>query len=310
MTDATPIKPPALPGSRLRPWLNMLAAVGFAVLSAYLARYGIYIPPHVPEQQPAPQQPAPQQPAPPKVEPQQQPNAPAAIVRITFGNAGCSATIIGPRREDGRWWVLTAAHCIGGQGQRGQMKLLDGRTFALSVVAFDKVSDCCWCVTAERVEALPFALLAKSSPNAGARVWHAGYGFDRPGNREDGEVIGSAPADGQIVMTLNVSSGDSGGGILLDGTNEVVSCVCCTTHIAARGKVWGASPESIAKLQRAGAANVEWEPCPMPTRPAEVPDVLPGEGSLPRCGTSPSSCTRRQSATKYHAASGRWVSHG
>lgn len=35
-----------------------------------------------------------------------------ALGRIQFVNAGCTATVVHPRRADGRWDVLTAAHCV------------------------------------------------------------------------------------------------------------------------------------------------------------------------------------------------------
>src|SRR5262245_33958245 len=49
--------------------------------------------------------------------------AKAAIGRIRFGNAGCTATVIYPRRSDGRWDILTAAHCTGGVGSRGRFEV-------------------------------------------------------------------------------------------------------------------------------------------------------------------------------------------
>ncbi|MGL6097132.1 MAG: hypothetical protein ACRC7O_15210, partial [Fimbriiglobus sp.] len=66
------------------------------------------------------------------------PDAAAALGKIRFGNAGCTATVIGPRRADGKWDVLTAAHCVNGEGQRGTMTLKDGRSFAITVSAHHK----------------------------------------------------------------------------------------------------------------------------------------------------------------------------
>ena len=209
-------------------------------------------------------------PAPPKSEPK--PDAPAAIARLSFGNVGCTATVIGPRREDGRWWCLTAAHCVKAVGQRGVIRLKDGRTSEVTVAAFDRKADCCWLVTETADQVYPFAVLATASPAAGAKVWHAGYGVHVPGNREDGVVEAGPDANGQIRMRLSVSSGDSGGAICLNELNEVVSCVCCTTAKGKVAQVWGASPEAIHRAKPTVMALDGWEPIEIPIR---VPDPMP-----------------------------------
>lgn len=232
----------------------------YGVVSSLLAiGYGIplpklpppYQPPaQVPPQQPPAPAPAPQPPAPPApTPPRPQLDPLAAIGRIQFGSAGCTATIIGPQRDDGRWWVLTAAHCVSGVGQGGSMKLRDGRSFPLRVVAMDRRADCCWCLSQGEVADYPNARVALRTPASGARIWHAGFGVDRPGNREDGSVVSGPNGDGQIEMRISVSSGDSGGALVLDETGEVISCVCCTTAKGRVARVWGASPEAIARLK-------------------------------------------------------------
>lgn len=284
MSEATPIKPPAPPASRLRPWVEIIAAVGFAVLSACLARYGIYIPPHVPEQQPPQQQPQPQPPVPPKSDPLARPDPVAAIGRITFGRAGCTATVIGPQRADGRWDVLTAWHCVRNQPTRGVMVMPDGRRFGVSVVAADADADCCWLVTDDPHPSLPFALLAAQSPGVGVSVWHQGYGIDKPGNRERGRVLSGPDADGQLAFMLSMSSGDSGGAIVREDTGEVVSCVCCTEVLAQPARMYGASVEVIHRARQRAASGDDWIPMPIPVRPATIPDVLP-EPPSPRSTT-------------------------
>jgi hypothetical protein len=216
------------------------------------------------------EQPAPPRPAEPK------PDTPAAIARIQFGTAGCTATVIGPRRPDGRWWVLTASHCVNAVGQHGQMRLKDGRATGIVVAALDRRADCCWCVTESNSDAYPFALLAPSSPPPGSRVWHAGYGVDTPGNREDGAVEAGPDQNGQLRFRLNVSSGDSGGGVCLDENGLVVSCVCCTTAKGQVAQVWGASPEAIARTKPTEMALDDWTPVEIPRRdPVPVPDEMP-----------------------------------
>lgn len=235
------------------------AAVLAAVLSALLTRWGlpIVIPP------PPIVQPDPPRPGPP---PEPQPNVPAAIARIQFGSAGCTTTIIGPRRGDGRYWCLTAAHCVGSVGQRGRMTTLDGRTLGVVVVALNRTSDACWLVTDSASESLPFALLAEDTPAAGSKVWHAGYGIDKPGNRESGTFVGGPDGNGQVRFRISVSPGDSGGGIVLDAQSRVLSCVCCTTNLGGVGDVWGAGPRAIAALRATAVLDEEWTPIQIPQR--------------------------------------------
>lgn len=219
---------------------------------------------------PVPKQPEPKPPEPPKPD-VPKPDTPQAIARIQFGNAGCTTTIIGPRREDGRYWCLTAAHCVKSVGQRGTMRLLDGRTTGVQVVALDRTSDACWLVTDTNSEVFPFAYLAERSAQPGEAVWHAGYGVDRPGNREDGVVEALPDQNGQCRYRLSVSSGDSGGGICLNDKGEVLSPVCCTSRLSGVGSVWGASPESCRRLRPTVMVLDDWTPVEMPVRPEPAP---------------------------------------
>lgn len=247
---------------------------GVAVLAAILAvlgaRWGIVIPP---PPMPAPEQPAPTPPTPQPTPPEPTPDPLSAIVQISSGGVGCSATVIGPRRPDGRWWVLTAAHCVERTGQRWTMRFRDGRTAGSTVVSFDRTADYSWMVTDSDSSALPFALLADATPANGTRVWHAGYGVDQPANREDGTVTGGRDSNGQMRFRLSVSSGDSGGGIVLDTAGRVVSCVCCTTRRGEMADCWGAAVESIRAGRRDTVDLWQWNPIDIPLRP--VPKDMP-----------------------------------
>jgi hypothetical protein len=251
-------------------WITWLLMVGAAFLAALGARWGIPIPPPPVITQPPDPPPAP--PAPP-TPPAPTPNALAAIVRISSGNVGCSATVIGPRRPDGRWWVLTASHCVSGTGQRWSMRFRDGRTSGFQVVNFDRRADWCWGVTDTDAADLPFALTADSTPAVGTKIWHAGYGIDVPGNREDGTITSGVLSDGKIQMRMSVSSGDSGGGIVIDSAGRIVSTVCCTSNVGGRGEVYGAAPESFNTGRRDTVSLDEWKPIPIPVR--EVPKEMP-----------------------------------
>lgn len=172
-----------------------------------------------------------------------------AIGRIQFGNAGCTATIIGPVSSDDLTLdILTAAHCVK-VGAVGKMTLKDGRDLRVKCVARDATSDAAWLVADNPGGNVPYLLLADGNPQNGEIVWHQGYGIDKPGNRESGLFKGSASNGQQCQFRLSVSPGDSGGGIILDSLSRVVSPVCCTTRLSATGDVFGAAPEYVAKLR-------------------------------------------------------------
>jgi hypothetical protein len=216
------------------------------------ARQTITIGPATPEPKPIP---------PPEIKP----NPTQALGKIRFGNAGCTATVIGPRRPDGKWDILTAAHCVSGEGQRGTLTLKDGRTLAIKVVAHHKTPDLAWCVTEEVIAEMPFAFLAEKNPEVGTAIWHMGYGVDKPGNREDGSITAAENGDGQLRMSLSVSSGDSGGGIFRTDTNELVSVVCCTSGMGQKVSMWGGSAEAARRTRPKNTdAEETWTPLPIP----------------------------------------------
>jgi len=189
-----------------------------------------------------------------------------AIGKIQFGNAGCTATVIWPQRSDGRWDLLTAAHCVQSVGQVGKFQLRNGREFQVKVVDVQRGPDCAWLVTTKPEDALPYAVLAKSNPPTGVAVWHAGFGIDKPGNREDGIVTSGESSQGQISFTLSVSSGDSGGGIVRTDTDEIVSTVCCTQQRGVKTTMYGASTLRINQ-HRIGVEAILgnwWNPIDLP----------------------------------------------
>jgi len=195
-----------------------------------------------------------------------------ALGRIQFGNAGCTATVVWPRRADGRWDILTAEHCVDDVrvGSLGQMQLRDrDERFTVRLVAKDQRSDVAWLVTeSASLGDLPYAVLAEKNAPAGTKVWHAGFGVDRPGNRESGEVTRDNIGTGKAEMLLSVSSGDSGGGIFRADTGELISTVCCTTRRGAKVAMYGGNVESIRRLRPDAKEKVsDW------WFPSEVPEV-------------------------------------
>lgn len=210
----------------------------------------------------------------PEPKPPGKANAEHAIGKLRFGNAGCTATVIGPKRSDGRWDILTAAHCTGGVGSRGTFTLKDGRTLAVTVAARNTDADLTWLVTDAAVDDLPFANLAAKNPPVGTEIWHMGYGIDQPGNREAGTITGAETPDGQLPMELSVSSGDSGGGIFRADTNELVAVVCCTTDRGRKVLMFGGSAERAGRMRPVAKTDTDvWEPLAIPVRIARKTDA-------------------------------------
>lgn len=197
-----------------------------------------------------------------------------AIVRIQSGNAGCTATVIGEARPNGSHTLLTAAHCLKGVGAVGTVWLNDGTKAAFRCEAWDAKSDLAWLVTDGYHSRQPYLSLATAAPKVGDTVFHAGFGVDRPANVEEGRVTAAENTDGQIRFRLSVSSGDSGGGICLTKSGEVLAAVCCTTAPGREGDVWGGSARRAAEIRPVPVLSdrtaTEWTPIPIPTRTPSV----------------------------------------
>jgi len=206
----------------------------------------------------------------PAVEPADPVNA---IGKISFGRSGCTATIIGPLpKKSSTVTILTAAHCVE-VGQVGTMRLKDGREFSVKCVARDEQSDSAW-LTAKRPEGkIPYARLATTIPEIGSKVWHQGYGIDRPNNREEGTLLGSAQKGAQLRFRLSASPGDSGGGIIANETGEVLSPVCCTTNLRGVGDVFGAHPLRSAAIKP--PTTLDWIVFEVETDEPLIHPVLP-----------------------------------
>lgn len=144
-----------------------------------------------------------------------------ARLKIKSGSSGCTATVIGPRRADGRWDMLTAAHCIGSRDGRVTATTPAGKVYEARIVVQNKAHDLAWGIL-DTTDDLDYALLAKTLPDAGTRIWHAGYGVDVPGNREEGVWEGTGRVEGMWYGRIKVSSGDSGSGFFHAETGEVV----------------------------------------------------------------------------------------
>jgi len=194
-----------------------------------------------------------------------------ATCKIIFGRSGCTATVVWPRRPDGKWDLLTAAHCTTVVGATGKATFKDGRVIDVSVSVRATGPDICWLVTeSSSIASLPFAMIVKENPSAGVAIWHNGYGIDRPGSKETGKVLSGPDQAGQMKYYLSVSSGDSGGGIFRLDSGELTGCVCCTSSMARNGSVWGGSAVLAQQMRPKGTAEEMLEADPSRPPPPDA----------------------------------------
>ena len=259
--------------SRLR---DIVMLLGAAAIAAFAARYGIKLPEPVPPIQPVPTPtPKPDDPVPPKKPTDATPDPHKAVCKIRTSVGGCSATVIGPKRADGRYLVLTASHCIRRTGEHVTMVFRDGRTAGAVVLSFDRKADWCWMITESNTDTYPYAILAESMPDNGVAIWHCGFGVDKPGNTEVGTVIGFDNTRNQTMMNLSVSSGDSGGGIFRKDDGTLISCVCCTYSSRDGGWTQGASIAAIREGIPEKVLGEEWNPVALPHNELRESDAKP-----------------------------------
>lgn len=253
----------------------------FIVLVAYIVAAIRGRPVEIPPLPPPPiAEPRPPIDQPPPMPPGPLPDPLNAICKIRTTVGGCSATVIGPRRQDGRYWVLSAAHCISQVGENVDAMFRNGKTSSFKVVNYDKRADWCWMVTATNTIDLPFAYLAERSPGIGEEIWHSGFGVDKPGNRENGVVLSTEQENGRIRLRLSVSSGDSGGGFLLNKDGKVFSSCCCTVWDGRSQWTEGASTERIRSGLTEKIDLWDFAPVPLPRFdvkgvPQKMPEKMP-----------------------------------
>lgn len=200
-----------------------------------------------------------------------------AIGKLTFSGGYCSATVVGPRLPDGRWVLVSAAHCFDRVGDTGTFVQRSGTSRPVRVVAIDKKADIVILHTDHGQGGMAFTNIASGTPPPGSKVFHGGFGRHIPGNREDGEVASLPNNSNQVKYRLSVSPGDSGGGICMTEEGKLLSPVCCTTRLDGPGEVWGGSPERISQMITTPTEFIPLEPWPMPTVGPDGP-VLPMPG--------------------------------
>lgn len=195
----------------------------------------------------------------------------SAIGKIAMSGGYCSGTVVGPRRGDGRWHIVTASHCVKRVGEAVTFLPRSGSAVPCKVTAIDRRPDIAIIVTDAADIELPYTTIADKSPQEGTPIWHSGFGVDKPGNRENGQVTGFNGDRGQLQYRLSVSPGDSGGGIITDADGKLLSPVCCTTCLGCVGDVWGGSPENIRLLISNPTQFLDLPPVAMPEPPQRMP---------------------------------------
>lgn len=248
-------------------WIQVIAGIASAIIAAVLARYGIPVPP-MPAAPPSAQVQPDVPPAPlPKAPEEQAADPLGARVKLVCGNAGCTGAVVGPRLKDGRYYVLTAAHCVSQAGQQCRGRMPSGEELALTVQAIDRKADCAWMITQPTPHPIPYIRLSTTVPPVGTRIWVAGYGVGFNGQQRFGHVTGGITREGQLQFSVAVDHGDSGGPVVNDATGELVSVVCCTSALGREGNVYGAGPQAIAAARpMALTSEPAWVPLPLPVR--------------------------------------------
>lgn len=168
-----------------------------------------------------------------------QPDTLAATARISFGNSGCSATILPYGSREAHWYGLTAAHCVSEVGQYGRVTLRGGKTYTATVVAIDRQIDLALFLI-RTADTLPSAQLAKVPPTKGTPIWHAGWGVDRPGNIERGSVVTQADAYRWSRYRISPSSGDSGAGLFQESDGRLIGVLSASGGGYTLGAGWEA----------------------------------------------------------------------
>jgi hypothetical protein len=155
----------------------------------------------------------------------------------------CSATAIAQLGEDVT--LVTAAHCVSRIGQKIRVTPRNNSAFDAYVVAIDRDADLS-VLRGKSKGKLNTVGLAKAI--VGEKVWHCGFGVDKPGNIEKGYVVQLGRK--QNVYYLNVSSGDSGGGIF-NYKGEWLGAVCCTMSKGFPANVWAGNLDSLKPMLEA-----------------------------------------------------------
>lgn len=252
--------PTTNPPSNWQDWLALIARVLIIIFGAGTVSYvastrGCKPPPSPPTHQDPPENP---------------PDAINAIGRIAMSRGYCSGTVVSPRLPNGRWTIVSASHCFDRVGEEATFIPRKGSSFRVQVQAIDRRSDIAILNTVDSHTSLAYTTVAEATPPAGTPVLHAGFGVDKPGNVERGQILAGPNEAQQVRYRISVSPGDSGGGICITEKGHLLSPVCCTTCLGCTGDVWGGSPERIRVMIANPTAFIDLPPVPMPAPPKDT----------------------------------------
>lgn len=193
-------------------------------------------------------------------------DAKRSTYRISHGRSGCSATCVGRDSVDGSYILYTAAHCVDRIGDIVTVHVDSNTRIRSTVIGLDKVSDACVIRTQPTRIRLYSSRVYSGKASNGVRVWHIGYGIDKPGNREEGSIIGYDSDRRQYMSDISVSSGDSGSGVHTVDGDYVVGTVCCTVSVGGRRWTQFTDVQEHVRLFTSVDDMLDvWQPIQLPT---------------------------------------------
>lgn len=137
------------------------------------------------------------------------------------GSGNCSITVIGPRASDGYYYALFSRHCCRSRTTGFSVTVAHLKDHPAEIYARWADADIAL-IRFKSDQDVPHALLSSSPPQKGDKVWHKGYGVNRPGNIESGKVLSVGSVSNAMSHTVLLSGGDSGSGLFLEGTMWLV----------------------------------------------------------------------------------------
>ncbi len=132
-----------------------------------------------------------------------------------FGHG--SACAVAPRRKDGKYDILTAAHLVGSVGNKIEVRTDKGAFFVTTVVSVDPRSDVAWLLTDRSDLVLPMLIMAKVPSRIGGPIQHYGLGGGVLRRGFLKRVFGN-----RLDMHIQAVGGDSGAPVICEVLGEVI----------------------------------------------------------------------------------------
>lgn len=158
-----------------------------------------------------------------------------STIKTTIPGWSCSAVVLHAHRPDGRIVFASAYHCMRpAPGKRSFYLPGVGRTYAVTLAIFRDRDVALFLCERDDLVGVSAARLAPELPRHGAEVYHRGFTTRPKIDPVSGLVDTSRRYPGYIYLRCQASPGDSGGGVYLKATGEVVGV---TSKVAAYGTV-------------------------------------------------------------------------